>query len=124
MQVSAHTWQASGSSRQRGSGGDSASSLAVDRVDDRTSGKRGGASRGGSNQSNADTPTERTGHKKVFMARTLSSTLTALHLASVSSPAADGDAESAVPAGQTSDHATSLESASLDELLSGFLSAA
>ena len=121
MQVYTQTWQPTNGSKFRPNSAETA--LAVEGVDDRTGGQRGGASRGG-RQPGPEKAPERTGHKQVFVARSLSSTLTALHIASVSPPVADVAPDGSAPVSPRSDDATSLASASLDDLLSGLLSAA
>ena len=78
---------------------------------------------GGSNREEQQAPpdprTEKTGHKTVFLARSLSSTLTDLQIAS-SAPVNAAKIDRL----DTSSATTSNNPASLDDLLSSFLSAA
>ena len=122
MQVLAHTWQGSGHPKTRSNGARAGlqTSMAVDRVDDRGGGQRGGASRGARRPTSEDAP-EKTSHMEVFLARSLSSTLTALQLSSLASEAAGLDGSSSEPDAQVE---LPHQAATLDDLLSDLLSAA
>ena len=119
MQVSAQPRSWPSSARYLPQGSDPVSSIdaAIEQSAGR-GGRPGGSSREGQ-QAPPEPRAEKIGHKTVFLARSLSSTLTELQIAS---SAPDVAARSEGP--DASSRAASDKPASLDDLLSSFLSAA
>ncbi len=119
MQVSAQPRSLPSGGRYRSPASDLVASIeAAVEQSARRGGRPGGSDRE-DHHSAPDPRTEKSGHKTVFLARSLSSTLTELQIASGATESAAKADRLDVSSGQASD--TPL---SLDDLLSSFLSAA